>query len=36
MEEALKRSQEEAAAELKVSVLLDYTRGSRGLQFISP
>uniref|UniRef100_A0AAY5ED96 CDP-diacylglycerol--glycerol-3-phosphate 3-phosphatidyltransferase n=1 Tax=Electrophorus electricus TaxID=8005 RepID=A0AAY5ED96_ELEEL len=30
IEEALKHSQEEAAADLKVSVLLDYTRGSRG------
>ncbi|KAK3559485.1 hypothetical protein QTP86_013664, partial [Hemibagrus guttatus] len=30
MEQALKRSQEDAAADLKVSVLLDYTRGSRG------
>lgn len=32
MEETLKRSQEEAAADLKVSILLDYTRGSRGLE----
>ncbi|KAK2866477.1 hypothetical protein Q7C36_002533 [Tachysurus vachellii] len=30
MEQALKRSQEEASPDLKVSVLLDYTRGSRG------
>ncbi|KAI4873928.1 hypothetical protein NFI96_000145, partial [Prochilodus magdalenae] len=30
MEEALKRSQENPAADLKVSILLDYTRGSRG------
>ncbi|XP_076855593.1 CDP-diacylglycerol--glycerol-3-phosphate 3-phosphatidyltransferase, mitochondrial [Brachyhypopomus gauderio] len=30
IEEALQRSQEEAASGLKVSVLLDYTRGSRG------
>ncbi|KAI5623339.1 CDP-diacylglycerol--glycerol-3-phosphate 3-phosphatidyltransferase, mitochondrial, partial [Silurus asotus] len=30
MEEALKHSQEDAAADFKVSVLLDYTRGSRG------
>ncbi|KAL7856894.1 hypothetical protein SRHO_G00157930 [Serrasalmus rhombeus] len=30
MEEALKRSQEDTAADFKVSVLLDYTRGSRG------
>ncbi|XP_066521300.1 CDP-diacylglycerol--glycerol-3-phosphate 3-phosphatidyltransferase, mitochondrial [Hoplias malabaricus] len=30
MEEALKRSQEDVAANLKVSILLDYTRGSRG------
>uniref|UniRef100_A0A8B9KHB3 CDP-diacylglycerol--glycerol-3-phosphate 3-phosphatidyltransferase n=1 Tax=Astyanax mexicanus TaxID=7994 RepID=A0A8B9KHB3_ASTMX len=30
MEEALERSQEDTAANLKVSILLDYTRGSRG------
>ncbi|XP_072524096.1 CDP-diacylglycerol--glycerol-3-phosphate 3-phosphatidyltransferase, mitochondrial isoform X2 [Salminus brasiliensis] len=30
IEEALERSQEDAAANLKVSILLDYTRGSRG------
>lgn len=29
MEEALRRSQE-TAPDLKVSILLDYTRGSRG------
>lgn len=31
MEEALERSQEDHAPDLKVSFLLDYTRGSRGL-----
>jgi len=31
MEEALERSQEDHASDLKVSFLLDYTRGSRGL-----
>lgn len=30
MEEALERSQEDHAPDLKVSFLLDYTRGSRG------
>ncbi|XP_042371483.1 CDP-diacylglycerol--glycerol-3-phosphate 3-phosphatidyltransferase, mitochondrial-like, partial [Plectropomus leopardus] len=30
MEEALQRSQDSQAPDLKVSVLLDYTRGSRG------
>lgn len=31
MEEALERSQEDHVPDLKVSFLLDYTRGSRGL-----
>lgn len=31
MEEALERSQDGDAPDLKVSILLDYTRGSRGL-----